>query len=91
MAASTETDTSSTAVVRSSTLDRFLPLWIGLAMAAGLLLGRWVPALNAVQLDGLSLPIALGLLLLMTPCWPRCVMTGSTPSPATIAPWSGRC
>ena len=54
-----------------STLDRFLPLWIGLAMVAGLLLGRWVPGLSqvldAVQVDGISLPIALGLLVMMYP------------------------
>jgi ACR3 family arsenite transporter len=54
-----------------STLDRFLPVWIGLAMAAGLLLGRLVPgldtALSAVELDGVSLPIALGLLVMMYP------------------------
>ncbi|MBU3749688.1 MAG: ACR3 family arsenite efflux transporter [Mycobacterium sp.] len=56
---------------RLSTLDRLLPLWIGLAMAAGLLLGRWVPGINTVlqkvQLDGISLPIALGLLIMMYP------------------------
>ncbi|MBC2931937.1 ACR3 family arsenite efflux transporter [Nocardioides sp. zg-1228] len=54
-----------------STLDRLLPLWIGLAMAAGLLLGRSVPglddALSAVEVDGISLPIAIGLLVMMYP------------------------
>jgi ACR3 family arsenite transporter len=56
---------------RLSTLDRFLPLWIGLAMVAGLLLGRLVPGLgeglSAVEVDGVSLPIALGLLVMMYP------------------------
>jgi len=56
---------------RLSTLDRFLPLWIGAAMAVGLLLGRAVPglddALGAVEVDGVSLPIALGLLVMMYP------------------------
>lgn len=54
-----------------STLDRFLPVWIGVAMAAGLLLGRLVPglgtALDAVRVGDVSLPIALGLLLMMYP------------------------
>lgn len=52
-------------------LDRFLPMWIGLAMAAGLLLGRWIPGLNSVlervQVEGISLPIAVGLLIMMYP------------------------
>ncbi len=56
---------------RLSTLDRFLPVWIGLAMAVGLLAGRSVPglgpALDAVQIDGISLPIAAGLLVMMYP------------------------
>ncbi|QRO87246.1 ACR3 family arsenite efflux transporter [Kytococcus sedentarius] len=56
---------------RLSTLDRYLPLWIGAAMVAGLLLGRIVPgvgeALNTVQVDGISLPIAIGLLVMMYP------------------------
>jgi arsenate reductase (thioredoxin) len=51
--------------------DRTLPVWIGAAMAAGLLLGRAVPglgsALSAVAVDGVSLPIALGLLVMMYP------------------------
>ncbi len=54
-----------------STLDRFLPVWIGVAMAVGLLLGRGVPALNTalekIQVDGVSLPIAIGLLIMMYP------------------------
>ncbi|BBY15791.1 ACR3 family arsenite efflux transporter [Mycolicibacterium litorale] len=58
-------------VERLSLLDRFLPLWIGLAMAAGLLLGRLVPglgsAVNQIAVDGISLPIALGLLIMMYP------------------------
>ncbi len=52
-------------------LDRFLPAWIGLAMALGLLLGHGVPrlgsALSAVEVDGVSLPIAVGLLVMMYP------------------------
>ena len=56
---------------RLSTLDRFLPLWIGLAMALGLALGRIFPGLDdqldKVKIGTVSLPIALGLLLMMYP------------------------
>jgi ACR3 family arsenite transporter len=56
---------------RLSTLDRFLPVWILAAMGAGLLLGRAVPglddALSAVEVGSVSLPIALGLLVMMYP------------------------
>jgi arsenical-resistance protein len=67
-----QTTAAPTAVVgKLSRLDQFLPLWIGLAMAAGLLLGRGVPGLNtaldAVKVSGISLPIALGLLIMMYP------------------------
>lgn len=58
-------------VGRLSTLDRFLPVWIGVAMVAGLFLGRMIPGLNTalekIQVDGVSLPIALGLLIMMYP------------------------
>ncbi|BBZ33386.1 ACR3 family arsenite efflux transporter [Mycolicibacterium confluentis] len=58
-------------IAKLSRLDQFLPVWIGLAMAAGLLLGRFLPgvnsALNHIQVDGISLPIALGLLIMMYP------------------------
>lgn len=54
-----------------STLDRFLPVWIGLAMATGLALGRLLPGLNdtldRIKIDTTSLPIAIGLLGMMYP------------------------
>ena len=56
---------------RLSTLDRFLPVWIGAAMAAGLLLGRMIPDLDdwldRIKIDTVSLPIAIGLLAMMYP------------------------
>lgn len=56
---------------RLSFLDRFLAVWIMVAMAAGLGLGRLVPglgdALSKVTVTGVSLPIALGLLVMMYP------------------------
>ncbi|MFJ7999207.1 ACR3 family arsenite efflux transporter [Streptomyces sp. NPDC096310] len=56
---------------RLSFLDRFLAVWIMLAMAGGLGLGRFVPglgdALAKVTVTGVSLPIALGLLVMMYP------------------------
>lgn len=54
-----------------SFLDRWLAVWILVAMAVGLLLGRFVPGLNAVldsmQVGGISVPIAIGLLVMMYP------------------------
>ena len=58
-------------VAKLPVLDRMLPVWIGIAMIAGLLLGRIIPglgnALSAVEVDGISLPIAVGLLVMMYP------------------------
>ena len=65
------TDLETPVMARLSTLDRFLPVWIVAAMALGLALGRWVPglddALSAVEVGNVSLPIAVGLLLMMYP------------------------
>ncbi|MEY4608788.1 MAG: hypothetical protein RL625_1005 [Gemmatimonadota bacterium] len=56
---------------RLSPLDRWLPLWIILAMVGGLLLGRAFPdlgaQLDAMQVAGVSAPIAIGLLWMMYP------------------------
>jgi ACR3 family arsenite transporter len=58
-------------IKRLSTLDRFLPVWIITAMVAGLLLGRLIPglddALATVEIGSVSLPIAMGLLVMMYP------------------------
>jgi ACR3 family arsenite transporter len=65
------TDLDTPVLARLSTLDRFLPVWIIAAMALGLLLGRLVPGLDsglsAVEVGRVSLPIAVGLLLMMYP------------------------
>ncbi|MET8603251.1 ACR3 family arsenite efflux transporter [Streptomyces rubiginosohelvolus] len=54
-----------------SFVDRYLAVWILVSMAAGLGLGRLVPGLGdvlaKVTVTGVSLPIALGLLVMMYP------------------------
>lgn len=56
---------------RISFLDKYIPVWIILAMALGLILGRSIPGLapflGAMEVGGISLPIALGLLVMMYP------------------------
>ncbi|WP_093184384.1 ACR3 family arsenite efflux transporter [Sanguibacter gelidistatuariae] len=56
---------------RLSTLDRWLPAWIGIAMVAGLVLGRFIPGLSdllsRMEVGGISVPIGLGLLVMMYP------------------------
>ncbi|WP_066290938.1 ACR3 family arsenite efflux transporter [Arthrobacter sp. B6] len=58
-------------MARLSTLDRFLPVWIVAAMLLGLALGSLIPgldtALEAVKIGEVSLPIAIGLLVMMYP------------------------
>jgi ACR3 family arsenite transporter len=54
-----------------SFLDKFLTLWIFLAMAIGIGIGYLFPAiadtLDAFRIDTVSLPIAIGLLVMMYP------------------------
>ncbi|MGA4837595.1 ACR3 family arsenite efflux transporter [Streptomyces sp. G45] len=63
--------TTAPVAARLSFVDRYLAVWILAAMAAGLGLGRLVPglgdALAEVTVTGVSLPIALGLLVMMYP------------------------
>ena len=60
---------------RLSVLDRALPLWIFLAMALGVSLGKAFPiirdAFDALRIDTVSLPIAIGLLWMMYPVLAR--------------------
>jgi ACR3 family arsenite transporter len=62
---------SSRVLQRLSLLDRFLPLWIIIAMSVGIGLGKIVPemqsAIDSVKIGQTSLPIAFGLLMMMYP------------------------
>ena len=62
-------------VGRLSTLDRFLPLWIFGAMVLGVVAGYLWPGIadvfDALRIDTVSLPIAIGLLWMMYPVLAR--------------------
>jgi len=63
------------AAARLSFLDRWLTVWILAAMGAGVLLGRLAPsvvqALADTSIGSTSIPIALGLVLMMIPPFAR--------------------
>ncbi len=56
---------------RLSVLDRFLTLWIFIAMGVGILMGYLTPAVTnfiaGLQMGATSIPIAVGLILMMYP------------------------
>ncbi|WP_297371275.1 ACR3 family arsenite efflux transporter [Cryobacterium sp.] len=62
---------ASTPPARLSTVDRYLPAWILAAMAVGLVLAVFAPAvgelLHSFQVGSVSVPIAVGLLVMMYP------------------------
>ncbi|WP_347031442.1 arsenic resistance protein [Brevibacterium paucivorans] len=68
---STPSTPSASETPKLSTLDRLLPVFILCAMGVGVALSVWVPQssdfLNRFKISDISLPIALGLLVMMYP------------------------
>jgi len=66
-----DTPLGSDIIPRLGFIDKYLAIWIILAMAVGIILGYFVPsiqtAFETIQLNSVSVPIAIGLLVMMYP------------------------
>ena len=86
-------DTVSSAEKKLSIFEKYLTLWVGLCIAAGILLGRFFPGvagyLDSLSVAQVSIPIAICLFFMMYPImvkidFAEVVKAGKTPKPVLL-------